>query len=139
MTEVLAHKKKDFTEAEPLIRTQCFPKAFLLRRHGWVPLPRLPIPSWWVYHISSCFSALPLSFAWEGRAPCAARERRRLVSICAGSIFSGRSVRPWEGTSNAFPNQDLVQRDPCCQTSISFVRKRRLQPLKLTGCQRGST
>ena len=82
MTEALAHKKKDFTDAEHRIRAQYFPKAFLLRRHGWVPLPCLPIPRcWWVYHISSCFSAHPRSFAWEGGAPCAARERRRLVSI----------------------------------------------------------
>lgn len=32
---------------------------------------------------------------------------RRLVPIRVGWIFSGHSLHPREGTSNAFPNQDL--------------------------------
>lgn len=55
-----------------------FPRYVLLRKHGWVSFPCPPNPRrWWVYHISSCFSALTWSFAWEGGGPREAQEMRR--------------------------------------------------------------
>lgn len=84
-----------------------FPQGMSLEqtRMGLSPCP--PIArGWWASHTSSCFSALSWGVTWE-EGPMGGPEGRRLVPIRVGWIFSGHSLHPREGTSNAFPNQDL--------------------------------